>query len=439
MNKWDERQIAEIKRQYGLLKNDLMSEREHREMNSTLREPFQRDFTRVLYSSAFRRLQGKMQVLGVQSTAFFRNRLTHSLEVVQLARSMASSIVKNCKEPSMYQNDEMYLLEAAALAHDIGHPAFGHKGERVLDEIAKSHNLRFEGNAQNFKVLRKLEKKEPEITGLNLTNRTLLAINKYLVVESDKVKKFMYADDYGYLQRIRRRANLENIRTLDVQIIDLADEIAYAVHDLEDALALRYFTIDELLYEMKKDKDVHKLLLEIVDEGKTYANKSLSYGTIQEYSQVFRKRLTSCLTHLFVNDITLSRLDKKTAEKYGTSEGQYELSLGKYKQLSINLRDTIFECINRDADVTLYEQRGEVVIKSLFNLFSDEKVNKEGKLLTPDYRPREGYSLIQGSIDYIAGMMDTFAIAEYERLMGIKFSDIRIDSLSTGQNGLKIM
>lgn len=374
-----------------------------------------------------------MQVLGVQSTAFFRNRLTHSLEVAQLARSMASSIAKNCKEPSMYQNDEMYLLEAAALAHDIGHPAFGHKGERVLDEIAKSHNLRFEGNAQNFKVLRKLEKKEPEITGLNLTNRTLLAINKYLVVESDKVKKFMYADDYGYLQRIRRRANLENIRTLDVQIIDLADEIAYAVHDLEDALALRYFTIDELLYEMKKDKDVHKLLLEIVDNGKTYANKSLSYGTIQEYSQVFRKRLTSCLTYLFVHDITLSRLDKKTAEKYGTSEGQYELSLGKYKQLSINLRDTIFECINRDADVTLYEQRGEVVIKSLFNLFSDEKVNKEGKLLTPDYRPREGYSLIQGSIDYIAGMMDTFAIAEYERLMGIKFSDIRIDSLSTGR------
>ena len=429
-------QIKEVRRQYKLLNKKVMTQREYGGAGYSKRPLFQRDFTRVLYSSAFRRLQGKMQVLGIQSTAFFRNRLTHSLEVGQLARSMASSIAEDCEEPSMYQNDEMYLLEAAALAHDIGHPAFGHKGERVLDEIAKSHNLRFEGNAQNFRVLRMLEKKEPEIAGLNLTNRTLLAINKYLVIEGGEAKKFMYVDDYSYLKRIRRRAELENIRTLDVQIIDLADEIAYAVHDLEDALALRYFTIDELLYEIKKgDEDLYKLLNNVVTNVKKYANKASCYKTIQEYSQVFRKRMASRLTNLFVNDMALTQVDKETAAQHGTEEGLWELSLNKCKQLSKKLRDTIFECINRDADVTLYEQRGEVVI----NLFSDEKVNKEGKLLTPDYRPREGYSLIQGSIDYIAGMMDTFAIAEYERLMGIKFSDIRIDSLSTGQNGLKIM
>ena len=298
MDKYNDQQITEIQRQYHLLKNDLMFVREYGEYDYSERPPFQRDFTRVLYSSAFRRLQGKMQVLGIQSTAFFRNRLTHSLEVAQLARSIASRVANACQITAMYQNDEMYLLEAAALAHDIGHPAFGHKGERVLDEIAREHRLRFEGNAQNFRTLRVLEKKEPEITGVNLTNRTLLAINKYLVVESDNAKKFMYTSDYSYLQIIRKQARLGKIRTLDVQIIDLADEIAYAVHDLEDALALRYFTIDELLYEIKKeDEDSYQLLNDIVVDVKKYANKASSYHTIQEYSQVFRKKLTSCLTN----------------------------------------------------------------------------------------------------------------------------------------------
>ena len=116
---------------------------------------------------------------------FTGNRLTHSLEVAQIATSIAFLLSKNCKcklGEEIYK-DDIYVLEAAALAHDIGHPAFGHKGERVLDEIAKTIDKRFEGNAQNFRVLRNLEDKGNEWKGLNLTYRTLLAINKYTQVQ----------------------------------------------------------------------------------------------------------------------------------------------------------------------------------------------------------------------------------------------------------------
>jgi len=417
----------EISRQYELLNSPSLIDREFGEDGYSKRDPFQRDYTRILYSSAFRRLQGKMQVLGIQSTAFFRNRLTHSLEVAQIAKSIAILLSTNVKNHQLYGND-LSVLEAAALAHDIGHPAFGHKGERVLDEIAKEHGMRFEGNAQNFRILRTLEKKEPTIKGINLTNRTLLAINKYLVTEDFAVKKFMYKDDYTYLNEIRKNTNLERTRTLDAQIVELSDDIAYAIHDLEDALSVHYFTIDELLYQIKQVNDTsYNLFNKIVDDSKKYAMTSSSYNTIQEYSQVFRKSLTSTLTHLFVNDIKISAVsDLDFVKEHGIKLGQYELTLNKYKQLVIDLRRLIFNCINRSPDISIYESRGEVVIKSLFSLFSDDKINKNGNLLPPDYRPNDKYSLIQGSIDYISGMMDTYAIAEYEKYFGVKFDLIPI-------------
>ena len=126
--------IIEIKRQLEMVQEDpIMHERRHPGNGYTMRDDYQRDFTRILYSAAFRRLQGKMQILGVNSSAFFRNRLTHSLEVMQTACSIASNIQSMCGIP--WSDSEMYLMQAAALAHDIGHPAFGHKGERVLDKI----------------------------------------------------------------------------------------------------------------------------------------------------------------------------------------------------------------------------------------------------------------------------------------------------------------
>lgn len=431
MNLSDENK-QEIKRQYDLLSGQnsvLMSTRKHGDNGYRLRPPYERDYSRVLYSSAFRRLQGKMQILGVNSAAFFRNRLTHSLEVSQVACAIARLLAKQCNRQSMYTKDEEFVIMAAALAHDIGHPAFGHKGERVLDKLCRSLEkpFRFEGNAQNFRVLRTLEKKEASIKGLNLTNRTLLAINKYLVRENMEeidgdpvVKKFLYAEDYDYLEEVREKANLQKQRTLDVQIIDLADEIAYAVHDLEDGLALHSFGIDELMYELqnyKKHKEDKERLLEkdegferfkkMVNESRSEAFKSQDYRTLQEYSQVFRKDLTSRLTHALINDLTVRKVGEEFAKEHGVNADNQELTLDIFGNLREALTKVIFKCISREPHIELYESRGNKVINRLYGLF-----DKNPHLLTPDYRcEKDSHQQSRLIVDFIAGMMDTFAIA----------------------------
>ncbi|MBQ0090011.1 MAG: dNTP triphosphohydrolase [Prevotellaceae bacterium] len=434
----DNTQKDEIKKQYDSLKHEILKLREYAKNDDIFpkRDCFMRDYARILYSPSFRRLQGKMQILGIQSSAFYRNRLTHSLEVSQIAISIARLLADSCDRKSDMYSDDLFVLEAAALAHDIGHPAFGHKGERVLNEVSKTIN--FEGNAQNFRILRTLERKEPEINGLNLTNRTLLAINKYIIDETKGKEKFMYHEDFEYMAKIRKAVGLENVRTLDVQIIEIADDIAYAVHDLEDGLALRKFTIDEIIFQLHskypEDTEGNKLFNDIVAEAKENANKP-GVRTVQDHSKILRMMITSQLTDEFIKDITLSTVSKSEAEEHGTKKDVSELMLNRYKKLLKNLKKVIFECITRDDDINLYEARGEIVIRSLYEVYSDDKLNDRGKLMPPDYRPVDcnpkcfNKSLAQNSIDYIAGMMDTFAIQEYERLFHRSFEKIDVDKL----------
>ena len=259
-----------------------------------------------------------------------------------------------------------------------------------------------------------------------------MAINKYIIKETQTNKKFMFKEDFDYLDDIRGIVGLRGKRTLDAQIIELADDIAYSVHDLEDGLAFRYFSIDELLYLIKLEDAVsYNQLNKLVMQARKYASGSESYKTIQEYSQVFRKRLTTRLTDLFVNDVIIAAVDDEKAEKHGTELGQWELQLNKYKNLCKVLSEIIFKCVTRDSTVSLYEKRGEVVLKYLYDVFSDDKINEDGKLLPPDYRPRKGYNLHMGAIDYLAGMMDTYAISRYEELSGRLFSSIEFYGVSS--------
>lgn len=445
-------QQAAIVEQYLLLLENPLTQREYSDEEYSSRNPFQRDYARILYSPSFRRLQGKMQIVGIKSSSFFRNRLTHSLEVAQIATSIARLLSISCdskllneKKTRMY-DDDIHLIEAAALAHDIGHPAFGHKGERVLNELGKEYGIRFEGNAHNFRILRKLEKKEPKVSGLNLTPRTLLAINKYLVSEDTETKKFMFREDYDKLQDVRNQVKgLERNRTLDVQIIELADDIAYAVHDLEDGLMLRNFTIDEILFGLqKKSSDDYDIFKKFVNKAKEYSQDD-RVNNVQEYSKIFRMSLTSQLTHAFINDITISEVDSKAAETHGTPNNVLELTLGEYKSLLSNLKDVVFECTTRRNEVRLYELRGEIVLKNLYYIYTNLDTNLDGMLMPPYFRPEKRlkdikeddkkglddyhHELSQNAIDYIAGMMDTFAIEEFERLTHKKFNEINLEDL----------
>lgn len=383
------------------------------------RNPFERDYARVLYSSSFRRLQGKMQLLGVQNDKFFRNRLTHSLEVAQIARSIANKIG--------YKPDESLVVEMGALAHDIGNPPFGHYGEKVLNNLCLDIGG-FEGNAQTLRLLTKLEKKNPNTLGLNLTARSLFAIVKYFNKYDANCGKFIYFEDYQELSKIIQHKKIK-VRTLDVQIVDLADEIAYAAHDLEDALSMKLFTIDELLFEFNllvkekvKSFDLnYKYAYEffnndIVNKAKEFANKATSYNSSEEYAMLFRKEVTSNIVHQLIKDIDLIKISDKVKKDRG-SQHEKELGFKILEPLANGLKDITFKCINTTDTIQLYEKQGKVILEGLFYALMNEKFNDKDKLLPAEFRYSKDDKK-RRVVDYIAGMMDSYAISLYKKYYG---------------------
>src|SRR5437867_9273330 len=246
----------------------FLLEREHDEPPPSPkdhRHPTERDRDRILHSAAFRRLQGKTQVFGIGQADFYRTRLTHSIEAAQLARAIANNLLIEQPELSRCLTSE--LAEAATLAHDLGHPPFGHAGEETLDscmlEVSRRARLRgkaalrFEGNAQTFHILIAAEPKSPDYPGLNLTRATLAGVMKYPYEQDIGNDKFIFASDAAsanwalqgggeLLPARQRKKGLRPAISFTCQVLDWADDCAYSIHDIEDALQAQFLRPGDL-------------------------------------------------------------------------------------------------------------------------------------------------------------------------------------------------
>jgi dGTPase len=286
------------------------------------RSEFRRDYARLIHCPAFRRLQGKAQLFPCQENDFFRNRMSHSLEVAQIAKSIA---IKINDEDAYFttQNIDIDLIEFAGLAHDIGHPPFGHNGESELDKEMLEHGG-FEGNAQTLRILTRLEKKQTELfphldevpvqfrngkdcrLGLNPTYRSLAAILKYdrqipkntdarkVSSQEKKPVKGYYWQEHGIVQEIRKHVagpGFEGeMKTIECAIMDLADDIAYSTYDLEDAFRggfLSPLSIISMTDEVKGTivKEVKKR----IDSSYSDLSKEDRAFTLKEYNATLRR------------------------------------------------------------------------------------------------------------------------------------------------------
>jgi dGTPase len=274
------------------------------------RTPFQRDRARVLHSAGFRRLAAKTQVHTAGSDDFLRTRLTHSLEVAQISREMGERL--GC-DPD--------VVDVAGLAHDLGHPPFGHNGEHALDKVAQACGG-FEGNAQTLRVLTRLEAKVPG-AGLNLTRASLDASCKYPWPRQPGRRKFgVYTDDLPIFEWLRPPGMGER-RCLEAQVMDWADDVAYSVHDVEDGVRAGRITVAELTDPAERavvaELAAKHFSTEPVSGLEDAARDLLRLPvvaelTVAEYdgsltAQIALKRLTSELVGRFVSSaVTATRL-----------------------------------------------------------------------------------------------------------------------------------
>ncbi|TAJ91402.1 MAG: deoxyguanosinetriphosphate triphosphohydrolase [Gammaproteobacteria bacterium] len=378
--------------------------RRYPETRPFLRSEFQRDRDRVIHSSAFRRLEYKTQVFVNHEGDMFRTRLTHSLEVSQIGRTIARAL----------ELDED-LTEAICLAHDLGHTPFGHAGQDILNECMKDHGG-FEHNMQSLRVVDRLEEKYAAFPGLNLCFETREGILKHCsrmdaASLGDLGARFLNGTQPG----------------LEAQVANFADEIAYNNHDVDDGLRSGLITVEQLrqcrLFRTHHD------------------------ATVKQWPGLTSRRLTHEVIRGMINrqvmDLISATLVKIAAhtprtidDVRGAGESLVVLS-PDMGEMQLELKRFLRANLYRHEYVINMTRKAAVIIRSLFGAYCSAPEQMPEGFREQDAERDQGYGrdVLQRRIaDYIAGMTDRFAIAEYERLYGAhdghaRFLDATINHL----------
>ena len=358
------------------------------EATPSSRSEFQRDRDRIVHSTAFRRLEYKTQVFVNHEGDLFRTRLTHSLEVAQIGRSIARNLRLN--------ED---LVEAIALAHDLGHTPFGHAGQDALNACMKEFGG-FEHNLQSLRVVDKLEERYAAFDGLNLTFEAREGILKHCALNNAK-----NLGDIG--QRFIDRTQ----PSLEAQLTNLADEIAYNNHDIDDGLR------SGLLLESK--------LVELDFYARHRRNVDATYPTIngrRAISETIRRMINELICDLIAtSENRIAQFAPESVDQVREMDSMIAFSDRMYQDAK-TLKQFLRENLYRHYLVNRMTSKARAVVHELFTAFMAEPV-----LLPPDYQVSNGGTVDDSSLlqarkiaDYIAGMTDRFAIKEHRRLFLIE-------------------
>ena len=422
------------------------------------RDAFQRDRARVLHSAAFRRLQSKTQILGVGQHDFYRTRLTHSLEVSQIGTGLTAQLRQS---PEVNRNDTLQslipsdaLIETLCLAHDLGHPPFGHGGEVALNYKMRAHGG-FEANGQTFRILTRLEPYTKNM-GMDLTRRTLLGLVKYpgfirsqlngdkrdSRVQTIKAKdwkpvKGLFLDDkdnYMWLMSgfSKPDAKLFNSRekiphtpddprnlflydkslfkSFDASIMEIADDIAYGVHDLEDAIVLG---------RVDPDSWHHMVLPVLQDIDNPWAHKHAAQLTHMLFSQEHheRKSAIGALVNHLITNIEIVRVDGM----FEQAQLQYNAQLNAMASPILDiLKAYVFKYVIMASDIQQLEYRGQRMLMDLFDAFESDPE----RLLPEQIKPllnsakHAEQSTSRVICDFLASMSDNQAHRSFSDLFG---------------------
>ena len=414
------------------------------------RFPFQRDRDRILYSSAFRRLGWITQVVSADEGQPFHNRLTHTLEVAQIGRRLAENLTNlHPEDAESLGGIDADVVEASALAHDLGHPPFGHTVEEELDILVKCAGLKdgFEGNAQSFRIVTKLSVRRTEFTGLNLTRATLNATLKYPWLRAKippvRDRKWgAYASESKEFEWVRKHDEAEGLKSVEAEIMDLADDIAYAVHDVEDFYRAGQIPLDRLRSdeeEIDKFLDGAFNILEMKGErseyGKSDCKKSLrslltGFRIAGPYSGTRQQRatlraMTAQLIGGYVSGVTLDPSPLPHMPRVRMDE-EKKINLFVFKQLP-------WHYVIHSAALATQQHGQRRIVRELFEIFQTAASDQRHKRLEmfPESH-RERLRQLAGSSDkevdeertrivsdFISSMTDQQAVAMHQRLRGV--------------------